>query len=244
VVDATVQAERLVDWRVGRNAVLGVLGGILLFQVILYLAVVDYSASLPFDLTPDANGIVFYILLMFVAVLFLLAVSKSDIFQGGTWGRFLTRYAIAGAIGWVLISGVEAAYGGTSVVVSGAQRLALIAFLGVYVAPTEEILFRMALPAILAQKASPRLSWFVSCAILFPIAHTFAYLSTYGSFAGTEVLVAMIEAAIAGVVLWYIRVYAGLGAAIASHFVYDASILGALGALPLALTTHFSLVPI
>jgi Type II CAAX prenyl endopeptidase Rce1-like len=213
----------------------GALGLILMVQLGIYVAVIDNSTILPGNWASYFAPMTFY-LFTFFAALFLLALRRDVLVATSiTITSFVLRLSAFSAATWVIMSLAYLATNGVSPL-ADTVRLQDFVFVGFFVAPVEELFFRVALPKVLN-------SWILGSVIGFTLYHIPAYyLQTGGLNVG--LLTSLTFAAVLGIILWLVYAPAkdggilnmGYGATVGIHLTYDLFILGALGGVPLLLT--------
>jgi Type II CAAX prenyl endopeptidase Rce1-like len=219
------------------------IAGILIVMITLYVAVLDNSPILPGNWTPYEPSMLFYIVLVFAAIL-VIYTRPSVLTQAGTTGsQFVLRLAAFSGATWLILS-LLFLFSGPGVTPTGTTRLILIVQYSVYTACAEELFFRTALSSALNLRL-----W--GSTVIFAGMHVPVYFLAAGGVVGISLVSSVIQAAIMGTVLWW--VYAkpkeggilgmGLGATIGIHFTYDAVIAGVVLALPLSLA-GLGLVPV
>jgi hypothetical protein len=228
----------------GKSKLIGILIVITLAQVFFYLVAVDQSPLLPSSFASYEPEMLFYIVLMTAVVLpvvgFAPAIHTSreavNLATGGSVFRFMATYAITGFLAWTLMSLVLTGLHASYAMVSGADRLGLIIVEVFFVSVAEECCFRMALPLVM--------NWVLASCFLFAIFHLPVDALTIGLGNITQIASAFVQRFLAGLVLFIIYRYAGLGAAASSHAIYDLILTGGIGSgFPIGLV-HNGLVPV
>ena len=226
----------------GRGKLLGVILILVMFQSFFFIVAIEGSPLIP-GLSSELTGMEIYLFLM-VPALFIIGLSPNlanskahvSVISGGSIGRFLTDYAIAGFAAWVLMALILYAAGTHYVPLTGAARLDGLIFGGFFIATTEELLFRVALPLTM--------NWFVASSFIFALFHLPIDAITYGLGDPTQLLAAFFVRMMAGAVLWAIYRYGSLPMAMAAHFVYDGVLGGYItGGFPVSVA-HLGLVPV
>ena len=198
----------------------------------LYLAAIVNPGILPGNWTPLVPDMEYYLFASIFAMLFIAISGKYP--AGGTEvSAFLTRFSMGAALTWVAVT-VLFYYSIHSTPLTGGTKIEYLLFTGFFIAPVEELLFRVALP--------PRWGWFVASSLAFAAFHIPIYLlesgATVDGFLGN-----LIQPAIMGVVLWFAYRWKGLPFSMGIHFAYDAFVYGELLGLPLA-AAGLGLVPL
>lgn len=202
-------------------------------QVMALLVVVDNSPLIPGLVGSGVNYepyMVYYLFLLTAVAFPIVGFAPSlvarrrgqrsvNLATGGRLTRWALSFGATGFAAWALLGVAGVALSVVYTPISGAERLGFLVFDSLFVAATEEIVFRMALPLVM----NP---WLASC-VLFPLAHLPVDATVFG---GNVELYAMafVQRALAGAVLWVIYSRVNLAAAIAAHFIYDAFLGGGL----------------
>jgi CAAX prenyl protease-like protein len=189
---------------------------------------------------------IFYLFGMALAV-GLIAYTKDLALlpKQGDVSRFLINYSLWTIITWGALTLIYPNGSGALPIPTGIDRYQTFIFTSLFVAPTEEILFRAVLPRVLN-------SWVLGSVIAFPIYHIPIEIKNYGSMGPVAVGEALAEIAILGVVLWYIYSYvlkirlrggktiavsSGLGGSVGFHAAYDNFVAAVLRTFPIALAS-------
>jgi len=231
---------------------LGIASVILLVQFFFYIPSVIGTNLIDANWATYQPGFLLYILLNVIAIV-ILAVDKSgrDIVEGSI-PNFLTGFGGTAIAMWAILTVVAIAFGEHVVATTfGVARVPVIVYTLVYVAPTEELMFREVLPRVIAPlkktkgKRTGDFSWVgvaVSSAFLFPAFHVWTYAQSAGGVGGA-LLAALVTASMAGVILALIYKYFGYGSCTAAHGWYDLFVTGAISGLALTGTAAFWLKP-
>lgn len=226
----------------GKSA--GLLAFIGLLMLVIWVAVLDNSPVLPGNWSAYLPDMTFYFGTYGFAMI-LIALRRDLLADtASTIRSFVFRLGAFTGITWLILSLIFFAEGTSAVtVLTDTERLQTFVFVGFFVAPVEELLFRLVLPRFLN-------SWIWGSVIIFTLFHIPAYVLETGSW-GVPLIASLAEAAILGFILWL--VYApkkdggilgqGYPATLGIHFAYDVIILGAVSGIPLAVV-HLGLVPL
>ncbi len=224
LLDSSSGVAADVRWLKGKGRFLGYVGFLLLFELFLLVATLDQSPLLPSPFYALWGDLLFYTITGVTAVLIVMAVVdvprtdhgrllRASVIEGGSWPTFLRNWAVTGLLAWAVLSAFEFAFGGATQAISDSDVLTLAIFEFGVVAVNEELFFRLALPATM----NP---WFAST-VVFALYHLPVDLATYGVSNLSVIIAAFFERVLAGLVLYVIFKYAGLGAAMAAHGAYD-----------------------
>lgn len=245
---ATADTAPVTEWFRAHGAEIGPVGAVLALQIFVLLVAVNGSPLLGVSLAADVPVFTTEIVLTFTA-LFLLygppltrsqraARAASSVLEGGSYESFLRNYG-AGIFAVIGITSLLHYLGtGPTYAAGGTSVLTNLIFYGVYVGPTETLLFVIALPAAL-----PRAFWWLGAGLLFALFHLPVDAATYGTGSIAELAYgfAFRFAFGCGLYLVYAGVRslklpgAGPGAAMSLHTAYDLWVAGALLPVPLAL---------
>lgn len=227
----------------GRSKLLGIILAVVLTQIFFYLIYIDQSPLIPGSFSSFGPEMLFYLILMTPA-LFILGFAPSvhtnqtviNVTTGGSVFRFMATFSIVGFLAWTLMSLALAGLHASYATISGADRLQLLIIEAVFVASCETILFQLSLPIVMP--------YFVGASFLFAIFHVPVDALTIGLGNIGQIASAFIQRMVAGLILFAVLRYAGLGACVSAHFVYDAVLVGAMpGGFPISVT-HLGLVPV
>jgi Type II CAAX prenyl endopeptidase Rce1-like len=218
-----------------------------LAQILFYVAALDNSPILPGNWAPFIPEMTFYIILLGFAGMLLLFRRDLLAPKDATISDFVLRLSAFSGVTWLIMSVFTLAISGSgasSTVLSDTTKIQYFVLYGVFVAVSEEMLFRQTLPVVLN-------SWVLGSVVIFAGLHLPVYLIDNGDTFGIGLISSLAQAAIMGTVLWF--VYAkprdggilgmGLGATIGIHMTYDLVLGGAVVALPLSLA-GLGLVPV
>ena len=194
---------------------LGLVGILIFFQLFFFLETVVQSPIIPGNWTAYQLPMEFYLILTAVGMFLLGYGTKPLSIQKGGIGEFMLMFSVFGAAAWLLVAVLD--HGGAAL--SGIDRIQLFVFVLIFVAPSEELVFRVALP--------PYVGWLIGSGIMFGIFHIFAY-SVAGP-SGPILIIQLVEAMILGVLFYFIYQRWGYGAAVGVHAGYDLAVLGVLG---------------
>ena len=142
---------------------LGLVGILIFFQLFFFLETVVQSPIIPGNWTAYQLPMEFYLILTAVGMFLLGYGTKPLSIQKGGIGEFMLMFSVFGAAAWLLVAVLD--HGGAAL--SGIDRIQLFVFVLIFVAPSEELVFRVALP--------PYVGWLIGSGIMFGIFHIFAY---------------------------------------------------------------------
>lgn len=235
--DLTGRPGEKVDqkWFGGKGKTLGIVGLLLFIELFFYLIAVDNSPLIPGSLNVYETGMLFYLVTAGIALSVLGFSTKIRVIDGLGPSQFLWRFSVTAFAAWGLMTVVIVATGSSVSAVNDNSRIGLVVFTFAFIAPVEELTFRVAAPAVMP--------WWLGSVVMFAVYHIPAEFAIYGTANTTNVVAAVFELMIAGIVLWYIYKRFGFGSAVAAHGIYDAVLTGAIGVLPLS-WVHLGLVPI
>ena len=227
------------------NPTNGVLAIVLLSQLGVYLTAIENPTLLPGNWTPLVPGMTFYIFSTFAA---LYLTNRPGALVGGTLETFLFRLAVGMALTWGVISVVFLSSAKPPELLGG-TKLLYILYTAVFIAPTEELLFRATIPRL--QIGNRTVGWFWGSVVGFALYHVPVYALTNHGVTAAGFFGNIISVAVLGAVLWgaytlkwpTVRLghgskpfpLGGLGLSVGVHFMWDVFAFGALLALPLAL---------
>lgn len=217
-----------------RLTFLGVLIGIQLF---FYLATLFSQTFLPGNWTVLSPDFLYYLLLDVLA-LFLMGGFRyqNKVIQPAGAGGFLITFPLWATITFLLMTIAFASTVSTVTPLTLTEKIMDLVLYGIFVAPTEELLFRVALPPVLSGYGG----W-VTAQIIFAGFH-FLELTATGQGIVGPVIDQAVEIFGLGLLLYAVFHYFGYGAAVGFHFAWDATIAGALGVGVFA-GFHLGLVP-
>lgn len=210
----------------GVRRVMGLLGLLVLGQVFLYLGVEQASPLLPGNWSAYVPIFQFYLLTTFVALFFLWVPAKGGASVLDTSGEFsivsfLRNYAWVFAMVWGLAFVIFVVLLGEKFVLSPeTSRLQGFVYVLAFVAPTEELLFRVALPKHFA--------WPLSAGVAFALYHLWAYSLQVPNGDIQALVSQLVWAGILGVVFYALYTKWGYGAAVGAHAAYDLLVLGVI----------------
>ncbi len=216
---------------------LGLPGAILVVQFIFFLLAVNNSPALGGGWGPYLIDELTYIVLFISAIVIdgvveprggsdrAIRLWLPDEDRVGVIANFCFWFAVIGLVslvgGIVLLDTLKV----STMALTGQERINTLVFVLLFVAPTEEFLFRAVLPR--------RVGWVLGSVVLFAVFHFGAYTTLSGGVTvGT--LGNLLFAAILGYFLWLLydnrtadgRRRMGLGAPVAFHAVYDLFVYG------------------
>jgi hypothetical protein len=226
-----------------RIKTLGIIGLLLLAQLFIFLGmVVNVDRSGNSDLLPSTGNwsgwewsMVFYIFMTLGAMILVnYTPDVSVVPKAKDISRFLINYSLWTFITWGLLTLIFP-HGTGVAALTGTFRIQQFVFTSLFVAPTEELMFRVVLPRVLN-------SWILGSTVAFVIFHLSAYSTEYAS----DLLSALTSLIILSVVLWAVYAFqirfktksgeevtiaGGYGASTGAHAAYDLVVLGVLGPL-------------
>lgn len=217
-----------------RGTRIGLVSTIILIQLFFYLESIVASPILPGDWTSFSGDFGFYLLFDVIALFILGTSNRIGKIQGGGFGGFSITYVLFAAGTWLLTAGLLSYGTAPTIPISQTTQLQDFVFYGIFVGPTEELLFRVALPPHVPG------GW-VTANIAFAVFHIFAYTST-GLTLGFELYYQLFFVFLLGVIFYFIYQYFGYGAAVGTHTAYD---LATVGAIVLGFSgLHLGIVPV
>lgn len=228
----------------------GVSGTILFILIFITTGIIDQSPLLPGgNWQPLLPEFELYLFLDLGAMLLILHLPADRIreMEFGDFGQFLVWFAAFGFATWVVMTLLYQVDQAPSELPSAQQIQQLIAILFA-VAPVEEFVFRMVLPALIlpSKTADGRPGvmggWIVSSCVLFAAFHVWAY-SLSGA-TGIGLVSQLFWPGVLGVVLWYARKYFGWGGSMGIHFGWDVVTTGVSGLLPFGIIHALGIGPI
>ena len=184
---------------------------------------------LPGNWSPYLWVISWYIGAEGLAVFLLLAepgqVTWRKLIADNRLDRFALRIGTFFGVSWLvmwLIFGVAAGNPWGTSPLAGTERLQELAIIGLFVAPVEELLFRVALP--------PYIGWVWSSCVAFALFHVPIEYQTYASVSLAQTVGSVGYLAVFGLILWlaYSRA-GGWPTVFGIHAAYDGFVTGAIG---------------
>lgn len=189
-------------------------------QLMLYLTTTVNPTLLPGNWGSLVTGMEFYLFSILFAFILVIG-SKEPILAGGTLDQFLLRFAVGGGATYAVLWAISFANPvGPGTLLGGGSQLQWILYLGFFVAPTEELLFRAALPR--------NVGWVMGSVILFSVYHIPAYLLEGGTTSLSAILPNLVTVGVLGFVFWVVYEKFGLAFSIGAHFLYDVVTVGVL----------------
>lgn len=237
---------------------LGAFVFIILVEFVIFADVAGGSTFLPGNWTPYLAPIEFYIAFAFFGLLLLLLLRGLPASLTVPAGRFVFQLSALSGATWLVMT-VVSSFGGTGPVLPEVQRIQEFLFMGFFVAPVEELLFRVVLPIVLRNANVPEKTpgaqgWILGSVVLFGLFHIPAYFIEGGS--DLSVLASdVLQAMVMGLVLWFVYSYkfelkvrgktyelnGGYGGSTGVHLTYNLFVLGVISALPIA-AAHLAVV--
>jgi len=221
---------------------LGIIGLLFLVQIFIWLStVVNVNSSGDSALLPStgnwssySNFMLFYIVTMLGAMILVGYTEVGVVPKTKDISRFLISYSIWTFIAWGALTLIYP-HGVGITALTGASRFQQFIFTSVFVAPTEELLFRVVLPRVLN-------SWVLGSVVAFTLYHLSAYSVEYPA----NLIPSLITLAVLGAILWFIYdfqlrfkrkhgddllIVGGFGGSTGFHSAYDLVVQGVLGPL-------------
>jgi hypothetical protein len=214
---------------------LGLVGLLVTVQLFFYLETIVQSPIFPGNWGGLQGDFQFYLLLDALAFFVLGLSNRVDRIQRGSFAGFAVTYTFFAAGTWLLVCYLISVGQPAVAPLSGTVRLQDFVFYGIFVGPSEELFFRVALPAHVP-------GGFVSANVAFAAFHVFAY-STSGTSLGVSLGVALVEAFLIGVLLYAVYRYFGYGAAVGCHTAYDLSVAAVITIFGVT-GLHLGLIPV
>lgn len=228
----------------GHGKTLGVIGILVIAQLFIIVGIADNSPLLPGNFQPYEYAIALYIGIFALCLGMLAYTGALKTLLGMPATGFMLRMALWGAATWVVLT-LLFSFGSSVSPILGSERVQLFILDAVFVAPVEELAFRVTFPAVLPG------GWFMWSVVGFALFHSFAYAVTYGA-SLSQFAPELVVPGVMGAVLWFVYrlgpkgqagKWGGYAGCLAVHLVYDLFVLGVISGLPLALA-HLGLVPI
>ncbi len=222
-----------------RIRTLGVIGLLFLVQLFVFVGmIVNVNQSGDSDLLPSTGNwsvwaypMLFYILMTLGAMILVNYTSDVSVVpKVKDISRFLINYSLWTFVTWGVMTLIFPH--GTGVTpLTGASRIQQLVFTSLFVAPTEELMFRVVLPRVLN-------SWILGSVVAFVLFHISAYSTEYSG----DFLSAVAGLIILSFVLWAVYAFeirvktkqgeavivGGYGASTGLHDAYDLIVLGVL----------------
>ncbi|HEY1198444.1 MAG TPA: hypothetical protein VGG32_06935 [Thermoplasmata archaeon] len=227
--------------------VIGIVAALFATQAFVWLGTVvvtntnGSSPILPGSWSGYSNQMLFYLITMlFSMILIGYTTDLSLVPKYKDVSRFLINYGLWTFVSWLALSLIYPGGPGVAAL-TGTDRIQTLVFISLFVAPAEELLFRVVLPRLLN-------SWILGSVVLFSGYHFAAYLVSYSSESLIVVATGLIEVAILGVVLWFIysfvfrvktrsgavvAINSGYGGSTGFHAAWDLFVSGVLPGLPI-----------
>ena len=229
--------------KMNRHALrLGILIALVIVQVFFLLESYFNSPIFPGNWSSYTNSYIYYLILDIlsfgmVALLPLVNPNYDLRIQPGGFAGFGFCYSLFGIVAWGLVLlalQAEGAHFGVTGI-SDTVRLQQFVFYGIFVGPSEELFFRVALP--------PYAGWVLGSGIAFGVFHILSYSTGMSGLVGVSLYLAVFEAAIIGIVLYFLYDRFGVGASIGAHTAYDLTTTGIISTLSIA-GLHLALFPV
>ncbi|MGA7861320.1 MAG: CPBP family glutamic-type intramembrane protease [Thermoplasmata archaeon] len=247
----------IVPFRAGKRT-LGAFVFVILIEFVVFADVAGGSTFLPGNWAPFLAPIEFYIAFAFFGLLLLLLLQGIPASLTVPAGRFVFQLAAVSAATWAALTLIFS-LGGTGPILPEVERIQEFILMGFFVAPVEELLFRVVLPIVFRNQNAPRNApgaqgWILGSVVLFGLFHIPAYFLEGGS--NLSILASDVgQAMVLGIVLWFVYSYTltlrvrgrtykingGYGGSYGFHFTYNCLVLGVIAALPLA-AAHLAVV--
>lgn len=217
---------------------IGLLSMILIVQFFIYLSVIDQSVILPgnwpTDWQPRATGMLFYIFLFVGMMVLNIAIPrKIGSRAAGTVASFLIPFAAGGFGVWFLTT--LAVTFDPSFFVSSlpppntGAKFASLTFTILFVAPTEELMFRVVLPGLAVYKGKSY--WWVPSIIGFMAFHIPYYANASVGLPPVVFVGHLVIVGALGGLLYLIYQRFGFGAAVGFHGGFDLAANNVIGSL-------------
>jgi membrane protease YdiL (CAAX protease family) len=221
---------------------LGIVGLLFLAQIFVWLStVVNVNTSGDSALLPSSGNwspwgldMEFYLITMLGTMILVGYTDVSVVPKTKDISRFLISYSIWTFVAWGVLTLIYP-HGTGVTALTGTLRFQQLVFTSLFVAPTEELLFRVVLPKVLN-------SWILGSVVAFTLFHLSAYSIEYPA----EIISALISVIALGFILWFIYdfqlkyktkhgtdllVVGGFGGSTGFHSGYDLVVQGVLGPL-------------
>lgn len=227
-----------------RVRVLGIIGLLFLLQLFVWLGtVINTNASGDSALLPGtgnwtlwSNVMLFYLVMnLFSMILVNYTGDVAVVPKAKDISMFLVNYSLWTVVGWGILTLIFPHGTGVTMLL-GTGRIQQFTIISLFVAPSEELMFRVVLPRVLN-------SWFLGSTVAFTIFHLSAYSVEYS---GSEFIPGLISLVLMSFVLWGVYAFqlrirlkggkeavinSGFGGSVGLHQVYDCFVLGVLGPL-------------
>jgi hypothetical protein len=208
---------------------IGIIIGFVVVQAFLLLQTYLNSPLLPGNWSGFQFQFTFYLMLDVLAlgmIAFWPRVIKNwekiRIQPNGFVG-FAFTYALFGLAMWGIMIGYLSLTGSAvQPVLDDTARLQQFVFIALFVGPTEELFFRVALP--------PYTGWVLGSCVLFGLFHALAYSTGTGAFTGIALLIQMMLAMAWGGFFWFLYSRWGYGASVSAHTIFDLAVGGIITA--------------
>jgi hypothetical protein len=223
----------------GSRRTLWLVGIALLLQVFVWIGVQSGSPLLPDAETvwqPAAPLMLNYLVLMLLTAALILSLRANGPSTSGRPGQFLLRLSLGAGVTWVAVEAlirIDPSFlglGYVAVNTNASARLEAIVYYVLFVAVTEELLFRATLPQFIK---NPDRRW-IMATVVFGLFHIWVY-STGLSNGQTwiDVVVELLTAMIFGYLLWFVynKKWGGFGMAVGIHATWDLITIGSIGGL-------------
>lgn len=214
---------------------------LVLAQLIFLLIATNQSTVIPGDWAPFLAGMELYLLMSSLAIgVFLQGTTVPAILEGNL-GRFLKTFVIAAGVFWVLtlvfLSGTT---NGVPEPVNGTFAFQYLIYVGVFIGPTEELLFRVVLPPLLSKTYLGQLVW---SSLGFAFFHIGAYTAAGVQWTPETLFFQLAQVAFLGGVFFWVawksvdprtgarQARWGYAAATGAHTAYDLTVLGVISGL-------------
>lgn len=182
------------------------------------------------------DPMLFYLIGMLFAMVLVNYVSDVSVVpKAKDISRFLINYSMWTFVTWGILSLIFP-NGAGAAPLTGMARFQNLVFVSLFVAPTEELLFRVVLPRVLN-------SWILGSVVAFTLFHLSAYTLSYN---GPSLIAGFISLMLLGVILWLVYSFqirirtkrygtvvinSGYGGSTGLHAAYDLFVLGVLAPL-------------
>jgi hypothetical protein len=206
---------------------------ILILVQLFFLLEANYNSPLfPGDWSSQVKG---YTIFLFLDMFALGLIGFHPLTHPGRplriqpygYPGFAISFVAFAGLAWLLMSAIAyLQHPGTSVagsIYGDTERLQLFVFYGIFVGPTEELLFRVALPE--------ELGWVIGACVAFPLFHLIAYTTGLTPVSGVNLWVQIFTDGGLGAGLWFLKDRIGYGAAVGFHVGYDLTLVGVISAI-------------
>jgi hypothetical protein len=214
---------------------IGLIGGLFTVQLFFWLETIVQSPILPGNWSSLGGTYQFYLLLDAGSFFFLGLSNRVDNVQNGSFAGFAITWFVFALVTWFAVTVLLLYYAQTSVPISGTDRLQDFVTYGIFVGPSEELFFRVALPPHIPG------GW-LSSNIAFAVFHVFAY-TVSGESLGVPLFSQLFQVFVLGVLFYFIYKKWSYGADVGVHTAYDLTVTGAISAFGFS-ALRLGLIPV